>query len=61
MRNAFIEELKTGSRRGWCMETTKERKDSSFERTINVSEVYSFLKCHRNVSNCMDFLYHATC
>jgi len=33
--------------------TTKERKrkHASFEKTINVSRVYNFLKCHRNVSN----------
>jgi hypothetical protein len=28
----------------------KKLKDGSFEKTINVSGVYDFLKCHRYVS-----------
>jgi hypothetical protein len=30
--------------------TTKERKDSSTEETINVQNVHKLLKCHRNAS-----------
>jgi hypothetical protein len=30
--------------------TTKERREGWFEKTINMSGVYNFLKCHRNVN-----------
>jgi len=36
--------------------TIKERKDGSFDKTINVSRVHNFLKCHRNVIKQTDAL-----
>jgi hypothetical protein len=32
------------------LKTTKERKDGSFEKIINVSRVYDISKCNRKVS-----------
>jgi hypothetical protein len=34
----------------FCELPKKERRDGSFEKTTNVSRVYDFLKCHKNVS-----------